>query len=92
MRPSWLVNLLSREELDHHRLYVEHGRSVYRVEFGDIQRGALDSDHPTDSAPDAIGPVLASLGEDADCWPFLIVSRVPRTSDRFGRLNLMEEV
>ena len=76
VRPSRLANLLPWKELDHHRFDVEHGRSVDCVEFGDNELGAFNSDHLTNGAPDSIGSILASLCEDADGRPLLVVSWV----------------
>ena len=81
----WRIGM--REELDHHRLDVGRGRSVDRVEFGDIEPSAFDSDHPADSATDAIGPVLAPLGEDAECraipYCFSPLYPLPRSTARY---------
>jgi hypothetical protein len=54
------------QKLGHDWLDVEHWRSVDRVKLGDKELSAFDSDYTADRAPDAIGPVLASLREDPD--------------------------
>jgi hypothetical protein len=46
------------------------------IEFGNEQPCAFGSKHPTDGAPEAVGPIPGLLSENADNWPFLIISEV----------------
>jgi hypothetical protein len=91
VRPRRLANLLPREKLYHHRLYVEHRRSVDRIEFGNKEPGALNTHHLADRAPDAIGPVFASLRKNPGRRPRRVISRMTRAAYDLGWLNLMEE-
>jgi hypothetical protein len=91
-RPLRLANLLPWEELGYHWLYLEYRPPVNRVEFGDKELSAFDSDQPANGAADAIRPVLGALREDADGRPLLVVSRVTRSSDDFRWLDLVEMI
>lgn len=80
MRPSRLADLLSREELRHDWLDIEHWRSVNCIEFGNEQFDAFDTDNTADRATDSIGTVLSALREDTDGWPGCVIPRTPSAS------------
>lgn len=91
MRPGWLPNRLPGKELDHDGLDVDYGCSVDGVEFGDEEPGAFHPDDTADRAPDAIGPVLATLRKNANAGPVFVVSWVTCADDAI-RFDFMENV
>jgi hypothetical protein len=91
MRPTWLPNLLAREELNHDRLNIEHRRSIDCIEFGDEKLATFYPNNATNGAADSIGAILASLSEDANGWPGHIVPWVACTRDNFRRLDLVKD-
>jgi hypothetical protein len=78
VRPRWLADLTSRQELGHHRLDVQDRRPVDRVEPHDREHAPFPAGDLDDAAPQAVRTVLAPLGEDADAGPRLVAARMSR--------------
>lgn len=90
MRPFRLPNLISREELGHHRLDIQHWGAIDGVELGNIESCAFGTEHPANRAPQAIRPVLPTLRKNPHPWPAWIISRVTRTGHNLVRIRSME--
>jgi len=88
--PRWLFDPTAWKELQHHGLEVQHRRSVDGIEVSDVKHPIGDSLDRTDCAANAIGSVLATLGEDADRRPIWIVTRTTHTRDDLRRLDNVE--
>jgi hypothetical protein len=90
VRPSGLAHFLARQKLSHDRFEIEHGRAIDCIQFGDEQSRAFHPADAADGTADSVGPVLASLREDAYQGPLAIVSRVPRAANDFRRVHPMK--
>jgi hypothetical protein len=88
--PSWLFDPTAWKELQHHRLKVQHRRFVDGIEVPDVKHSVGDSLDRADCAANAIGSVLATLGEYADYRPIWIVTRTTHTRDDLRRLDNVE--
>src|SRR3954451_16013394 len=75
-RPRGLADLATGAELGHVRLDVEHRRAVDGVEATDQQPKPVDGDELAHRDADAVRAGLAPLGQDPDCRPVVIASRM----------------
>src|SRR5215831_12400916 len=81
---------MSRKELCHHGLNVEHWCAIERIEFCNVKLGAFHSDNATDRGADAIGAILATLRENSDDWPGGIVAWMAGAHDDRRRIQFVE--
>jgi len=57
-------------ELGHPRFDVEDGRSIDGIEALDLEGCTIDAQDAADGQAYRVRPILGSLGENANLWPF----------------------
>ena len=92
MRPLGLPYRLPRQEFDHDRLDVEHGRAIDRIELRHEQAPAFAADDAADRASDAIRAIPAPLRKDPDRRPVCVGSGVSGAGDDFCGIDLVKHV
>lgn len=92
MRPRRLPNRLSRQELGHHGLNVQHGRHVDGIQFSNEYPSAFSACQSTDRATNAIGSILPALSKYAHWRPLRVVSWMPGSRGDLCVGDLVKEV
>src|SRR6266567_3016927 len=68
-RPCRFAHFAARRKSFEIRFYIQHGRSVHRVEFPHANMKSVDGFEFADGNSDAVGPALRALRKDSRLWP-----------------------
>ena len=90
MRPRWLGYGAARQKILHHGLDVQNWGAVDCVQTAYFNGFALDRYEATNGGSDAVWAVFATLGENTNQRPVLIVTGVARTSFDFIEWHFIE--
>ena len=90
VRPWWLNEPAAWQEFAHHRLDVDNGGSMNRVEFCDVEPRTFMTQDLAYRAAQAVRSVLATLRKYPDGWPVRVVTRMPCAADNRLRLDKMK--
>src|SRR5580698_2033124 len=89
--PTRLTYLATWRELSHIRLNVQNRRAIDGIQPLNLQRQIFHREQAANGNANAIGPVLATLGKDANLGPVQSTSGMPCANRYLGFLHQMEE-